>query len=131
MLTCGLCLLKEYYDQEFVKEKCIFSDVLFCFSHTVRSSSVPDFDWVSTITVSEDLTVSLYGADCGKNIPRLNINFFTKSVISPKIDRYTNGNRTVIINQAETATGAVTGTFSLLFKDNTGTEIPIQGSDTD
>ena len=101
--------------------------VFFFFCIIVKSSTAPDFDWVKTVSVSDDLTVSLSGLKCGTNIPRLQLDGWTKSVVDPKVDRYTKNGQTVVINQTEEATGAATGYFSLRYTDKTGSTVDIKG----
>ena len=94
----------------------------------VSSTTTPDFDWVKTVTVSDDMTVSFTGLECGTNIPRLMVDGWSKSVVDSKVDRYTKNGQTVVVNQTEEATGAVTGYFSLRYTDKAGKTVDIKGT---
>ena len=107
----------------------VFFVVLHFSLFLVSSSTAPDFDWIQTVTVSDDLTVSLHGLDCGTNIPRLQCNGWTKSVVNPQVDRYTSNGQTVVVNQTEVPTGVVVGSFSLRFTSQSGTSVTIKGRD--
>uniref|UniRef100_A0A7M5WXN7 IPT/TIG domain-containing protein n=3 Tax=Clytia hemisphaerica TaxID=252671 RepID=A0A7M5WXN7_9CNID len=92
----------------------------------ITRTTEPDFDWSKTVTVSDDLAISLHAQDCMVNIPRLEIHNWAKSTVGANIDQFTSNGHSIIVNQTKELPGPATGSFDLKFTDRNEKEIFIR-----
>lgn len=97
----------------------------FRFSYLVSAVDTP-FAWVRNMTVSDDLTITMFPNGCPTSFPSLEINQWTEAG-SGNTKTFTKSSNSITITQQSAPASGASGTFSLKFHGQDGEEYMIDG----